>query len=115
MPGTKFNQKKEDRLKEALDYIEQNPKAKVATIAKEFGVNRNSLRSRLAGNPSLNNLPTMNTKLLYIEEKALCRYIDRLDAINLSVCREFVIDAINAILKERAGKNNSTPPTIGAH
>ena len=114
MPRTKFNQKKEDRLKEALDYIEQNHEAKVTTIAKEFGVNRNSLRSRLDGRPSFNNLPSINTKLLYPEEKALCRYIDRLDAINLHVRQEFIVDATNTILKERAGKN-STPPTVGKH
>jgi hypothetical protein len=109
MTRTKYNQTTEDRPRDALDYLEQNSEAKVATIAKEFGVACSQLRSRLNSRPPLNDLSSINTKLAYAEEKAFCRYIDRLDAINLHVRQEFVVDAVNTILRERAGKN-STPP-----
>ena len=45
--------------------------------------------------------PKINTKLSVVEEKALYRYIDRLDNINLAVRAEFVTDAANHILQER--------------
>ena len=114
MARTKYNQTTEDRLQNALDYLEQNPNAKVTVTAKEYGVTREQLRSRLNGHLPLKGLAVSNIKLIYAKEKAICRYIDRLDAINLYVRQEFIVDAANAILKEKAGKN-STPPTIGKH
>ena len=109
---TKYSQTTEDRLRNALDYLHQNPDSKASTVTKEFKVTRGQLRSRLDGHSSSKEQTSINTKLSYSEEKALCRYIDRLDSINLHVRQEFVVDAANAILKERAGKNN-TPLTVG--
>ena len=40
---TKYNQTREDRIKDGVDYLEQNPEAKVTTITNEFGVPRNRL------------------------------------------------------------------------
>jgi len=113
MPRTKFDQSKENRVKDALLYLEEHPEAPIATVAKDFGIPRSILRSRRNGHAPPEQQPSFNTKLTYYEEKALCRYIDRLDAINLNVRKEFVVDAANAILKERAGKHNPTPPTVG--
>ncbi|KAM4067518.1 DDE superfamily endonuclease [Hirsutella rhossiliensis] len=45
------------------------------------------------------------------QEKALCRYIDRLDNVNLAVRVEFVTDAANCILRERSGQSGA--PTVG--
>jgi hypothetical protein len=45
----KYSQSEDNQLQDALDCLEQNPDAKVATIAKEFGVSRDRLRSRLSG------------------------------------------------------------------
>ena len=111
---TKYDPTTEARLSEAQEYMKQNPEAKVRTVAKEFGVTRGQLRSRVNGHSSPLEESSFNTKLSYEEEKALCRYIDRLDAINLHVRREFVVDAANAILREKAGKT-TTPPTVGRH
>ena len=41
MARTKYNQSTEDQLRDALDYLEQNPEAKVAAVAKEFRITRN--------------------------------------------------------------------------
>jgi hypothetical protein len=61
--GTKYNPEAEGKLLEALDYIEQNLNVKVRAIAKEFGVNRGQLRSRLDGHAPLGQQYSTNTKL----------------------------------------------------
>jgi hypothetical protein len=48
--------------------------------------------------PPKKGLLVHNTKLIEPEEKALCCYIDRLNALNLAVQPEFVIDTIDIIL-----------------
>ena len=101
----------EGKIQEALRYIEEFPRAKIAKVAREFGVPRGRLRSRLEGHSSLSDRLPTHAKLTVPEEKALCRYIDRLDRINLSVRPEFVTDAANTILRERSGSRESL--TVG--
>ncbi|OWT42328.1 DDE superfamily endonuclease domain-containing protein [Pochonia chlamydosporia 170] len=101
----------EGRIQEALQYIGEYPHAKIATVAREFGVPRGRLRYRLEGRTALSDRPPTHAKLTVPEEKALCRYIDRLDRINLAVRTEFVTDAANTILKERSGAGESL--TVG--
>ncbi|OAQ57817.2 tc5 transposase DNA-binding domain-containing protein [Pochonia chlamydosporia 170] len=82
----------EARIQEAIQHLSDNPGAKVATVAKQFGVPRNRLR-----------MP--NKKLSEPEEQAICNYIDRLDRISLAVRAEFVTDAANYILKQRSSRS----------
>ncbi|KJZ68915.1 hypothetical protein HIM_11701 [Hirsutella minnesotensis 3608] len=106
----------EARVQRAKDYLDQNPTAKVTTVARQFEVPRGRLRGRLEGRTSLTDRQPTNTKLSKPEEDALCRYIDRLDAVNLAVRREFIVDAANCILRERSSKaSQSNPPTVGIH
>ena len=111
---TKHNPLVEARITNALVHIEQNPDAKVIVVAKEFKVNRGVLRSRLNSYLPPGQENSRNTKLMAQEEKALCRYIDRLNAINLHVQKEFIIEAANIILRDKASKTN-TPQTIRIH
>jgi len=102
------------RVEEALRYIGDFRDAKIATVAREFGVPRFRLRNRLAGRPPKKGQPATNTKLTKPEEKAICRYIDRLDRINLAVRAEFITDAANTILHERSSRSEQAdPPTVG--
>ncbi|KJZ68123.1 hypothetical protein HIM_12484 [Hirsutella minnesotensis 3608] len=101
----------EERVKGAVEHIEKFPCAKVATVAREFGVPRGRLRYRLQGRPAKIGQKASNTKLSRPEEAALCRYIDRLDAFNLAVRVEFVADAANCILRERFGRSEA--PVVG--
>ncbi|OAQ57651.1 tc5 transposase DNA-binding domain-containing protein [Pochonia chlamydosporia 170] len=101
----------EGRIQETLQYIGEFPHAKIATVAREFGVPRGRLRYGLEGRTALSDRPPTHAKLTVPEEKALCRYIDRLDRINLAVRTEFVTDAANTILKERSGAGESL--TVG--
>jgi transposase-like protein len=104
----------ESRVQEAVDYIAANPGAKVATVAQKFGIDRSRLRRRLAGIGPQTSRPPTNTRLLAHEEAALCRYIDRLDKINLAVRPEFVTDAANYILRARASRaEQDQPPVVG--
>ncbi|KJZ69554.1 hypothetical protein HIM_11047 [Hirsutella minnesotensis 3608] len=106
----------EARVQMAKEYLDKNPDAKLATIAREFEVPRGRLRSRLQGRSSLTDSQPTNTKLSKPEEDALCRYVDRLDSVNLAVRREFIVDAANRILRERSGKaSQSDPPVVGIH
>ncbi|KJZ68083.1 hypothetical protein HIM_12526 [Hirsutella minnesotensis 3608] len=101
----------EAKVKSAVEYIERFPCAKVTSLAREFGVPRGRLRYRLQGRSAKTGQKATNTKLSRPEEAALCRYIDRLDAINLAVRAEFVADAANCILRERSGRGDA--PVVG--
>jgi hypothetical protein len=104
----------ESRIQDALKYIQENPGVKVGTVAREFGVPYGRLRYRLEGRLAKKGQPAKNTKLSRPEEKALCRYIDCLDRINLAVRVEFVTSAANYILQERASRSErSLVPLVG--
>lgn len=76
-------------------------------MAKEFGV---------PGDRPKKGRPAANTKLSRAEERALCRYIDRLDRINLAVRPDFVTGSANYILRERTSQaERDNPPVVGAN
>ncbi|KJK73638.1 hypothetical protein H634G_11103 [Metarhizium anisopliae BRIP 53293] len=90
------------RVEEAIEYLEGNPDAKLATVARLFEIPRSRLRRRFNGCSTKKGRPATNTKLSREEEVALSHYIDRLDAINFAVRAEFITDAANYIIKERS-------------
>ena len=94
----------ESRIQEAMAYMAQFPKAKVVTMAQKFGITRGCLRGRLKGAGPLKNRPTNGNRLSEPEELAICRYIDRLNNINLAVRAGFVTDAVNYVLAHRSSK-----------
>lgn len=96
------NEAIEYRVSEAVQYIQSNPDAKIAAVAREFRVPRMRLKRRVDGIPAKTGSRAANTKLTEPEEKAICRYIDRLDRINLAVRPEFIMDVANGILQARA-------------
>jgi hypothetical protein len=106
----------ETKIQEALSFIDENPRAKLWAVAREFGVSCDQLWNQYIGCQSrLGRTPT-NIKLSRPEETALCRYIDRLEAFNLSVHVEFIRDAANAILYKCASlAQKVNPPTVGQH
>ena len=106
--------KMEARTQEALAYLRVFPEAKIRHVAREFGVSRDRLRRRMQGIGPLESRLVTNTKLTAPEEVALCRYIDRLDAINLAVKPVFVTDAANYVLACRASPaKQHDPPVVG--
>jgi hypothetical protein len=104
----------EKRIREACEYIENFPDAKIVTAARDFEVPRSALRDRLNGCHYKKGRPGINTKLTKEEEIAICRYIDRLDKINLAVRPEFIADAARSIILARSStKQQSVEPRIG--
>ena len=53
MPRIKFDQLKENRVKDALLYLKEHPEALIATVTKDFGIPRSILRSRRNGHAPL--------------------------------------------------------------
>ena len=96
----------EECLSQALHYISENPEAKIATVAREFGVNRMTLKRRTQGTGARVGIAAHNTKLSRPEEAAVQRYIDRLDAANFTVRPEFITDAANYILQARTSSSD---------
>ncbi len=88
----------EARIQEAIAYIETHPESKVTTVAKEFGITRAKLRGRLDGRQPKKGQPAQNTRLTNTEEKALLRYIDRLDYTNLTPRPELINKTIHHLL-----------------
>ncbi|OAQ58232.1 DDE superfamily endonuclease [Pochonia chlamydosporia 170] len=99
----------EIRVDEAIQYIDENPGAKIAAVARIFNVSRSRLRRRIEGIPPQKGRPSPKLKLSRPEEAALCNYINRLDDINFAVRPEFITDAANYILKERAPASSTAP------
>ena len=93
-----MHREEEARIRRAKEYIEQNSTVKLTAVARQFEVPRGRLQYRLDGRTSFNDRPPTNTKLCKPEEDVLCRYIDRLDAVNLAVRKEFIVDAANLTL-----------------
>jgi hypothetical protein len=101
------------KLSEAVEFMESFPDTPIATVARMLEVDRTTLRARLQGRGTKRG--GHNTLLSGPEEKALCRYIDRLDTINLAVRSEFITNAANRILAERSAPNDpysSDLPTV---
>jgi len=92
-------------LQEAIDFLAENPDTPTASVARDFGISRTTLKNRISKKTLRRPIPPPLTRFSYAEEKAICRYIDRLDAINLAVRKEFVIDVANTILREKEGKD----------
>jgi hypothetical protein len=105
----------EDRIQQAIKYLQENPGASLAKAAREFAVPRGRLRYRAEGRPPRKGIRAANTRLTVAEEAAVCRYIDRLDYINLVVRAEFITDAANAILCERSGSLRRLPIDYTLH
>ena len=88
----------EQNIQKAIKYVQKNPDAKISHMARDFAVSRHRLTARLRGRASLFQRPPSHTLLSKAEEVAICRYIDRLDRVSLSVRKEFVRDAANYII-----------------
>ncbi|KAI1288716.1 hypothetical protein F5Y03DRAFT_379443 [Xylaria venustula] len=99
----------EETVREAVEYLNQNPSAKLTTVARSFGVTRGVLRNRVKGRGGDHRLPPANLKIKPIEEEVMCNYIDRQESIQA----DQVADFANRILKAKAHPLDEYPPTVG--
>ena len=105
--------KMDARLQEALGYMEAIPTASVSVVANDYDIPRTLLRSRLEGHMPMKGQLPHNLKLSPAEEQALCRYIDRLDSVNLAARPGFVREAANWLLYQR-GESTKVSKSWGA-
>ncbi|KAI0011718.1 hypothetical protein F4779DRAFT_571843 [Xylariaceae sp. FL0662B] len=80
----------EGRLEEAYKFICTYPEAKLRTVVRDFEVSHNLLSTRLDGRSSKRGLKKSTIKFTAAEKNTICRYIDRLDYINLVIRLEFI-------------------------
>ena len=99
------------RVNEALEYLGMHPGAKPTTVALQFSIPLARLLYHLDGIPPRAGIAVTNTKLSKPEESALCRYIDRLDRINLPTRKVFIRDTANLILQ--AGQSTNGREEVG--
>ncbi|KAI0975352.1 hypothetical protein F4678DRAFT_484989 [Xylaria arbuscula] len=99
----------EETVCEAVEYLKQNPSAKLTTVARSFGLARSVLRNRAKGRGGDNRPPSANLKIKPIEEEAICNYIDRHEFIQAEVVADFA----NRILKAKAHPLVEYQPTVG--
>jgi hypothetical protein len=102
------------RVNEALEYLGMHPGVKPTAVARQFSIPRGRLLRCLDGISPQAGIPATNTKLSKPEESALCRYIDRLDCINLPTRKTFIRDTANLILQARVSRaEQANLPTVG--
>ena len=87
----------ESRIQEALDALSKRDKPNIAAAAREFRVPEQRLRARWNGCLSKQERPAANRKLSEALELAVCRYLDRLDAVG-TAARMPMITCANSIL-----------------
>ena len=72
-------------------------------------VTRERLWARIQGGSGKKGPKIPTTKLLAAEKSAVCRYIDRVDKINLAVPAELIADVANYILYQRSSQPETAP------
>lgn len=82
----------------------------MARVAREHGLERSQLQSRLEGHGPTKRREPPHKRLSDPEEVVICRHIDRLDALNMAVRPEFITEAANRILLARCWRQDSLIP-----
>lgn len=86
----------------------------MARVAREHGLERSQLQSRLEGHGPTKGREPPHKRLGDPEEVMICQHIDRLDALNMAVRPEFITEAANRILLARCSRQElADPPQVG--
>jgi len=108
----------EKRIQQAVDEMRALESAPViADFARQYDVPYNRLYGRFHGTPAKSDLVPGNRRLLDVEEKAICRYLDRLDKLGLPAQRELLRGAADFILRANwtPASTDEKPPSVGQH
>ena len=92
----------------AIEAYYKTPGIKIAELAQQFKLLRNTLVGHINRAQSKKGQRTANTIFSKVEETAIYRYIDYLDNINFAIHLELITDIANFIIKERSSA--SLPP-----
>ena len=107
----------ESRIQHAITVIQGQESANISDIARQFGVPLQRLYHRWHGRPAKTDLSGPNRRLNIEEERALCRYLDRLDRMGLPAQRELLRGAADSILAHSyipdPDNPENRPPRVG--
>jgi hypothetical protein len=108
----------EKRIQQAVNEIralESTPM--IADFARQYDVPYQRLYARFHGTLAKSDLVSGNCKFSDIEEKALCRHLDRLDKIGLPAQRELLRAAADYILLANwtPTSTDKKQPSVGRH
>jgi len=104
----------EERISQALYALQNRQKAKIAPIAREFGVPYQRLKARYNGRISRSQRPSFNSKLSEMQELAITLYLDSLERICCSASPQMVVACANSILKQAHTDPSTTAPVVDA-
>lgn len=90
----------EVRVKACVAFIRTAEKPNIARIARSFHAPEQRVRRRLQGRPDRSHSGGRNKKLTDAQELALCRYLDRLDELDISLSRSDLYRTAQRILSE---------------
>jgi len=108
----------EKRIQQAVDEmraLESTPVIK--DFARNYDVPYQRLYRRFHGTPAKSNLVPGNRRFLDVEEKAICRYLDRLGKLGLPAQCELLRGAADNILLANwtPASTDEKPPSFGRH
>ena len=105
----------EARLREALAYKREHPKASFRWLARQFDVKKDRLNRRWNGKQgSRSDRGFTNLKLDGYQDKALCWYLTKLWEIGVPLQYKCIATAANEILTATAQSGGSAS-TVGEH
>src|SRR5450755_3193756 len=99
----KFDQAEENRLQEAIRYMERNPGLKTSNVAKQFKVSNLKLWRRMRGTRPISANGGHNQALTCAEDEALKQYLDFLISIGHQAGKKHIFLGANSVLRA-AGK-----------
>ena len=99
------------RLRAALDYLNEFPNAKIAAVAKNFGVNYSSLRTWKHRRPGVDPLPQGGQKPLFskAQEISILRYIEDQWRLGFPATPEMVKTFMIRSVARHSPERNSPP------
>lgn len=93
---------RENDIGKAIQQYQITPGASLRGVAREFNLSEATLRRRLSTAATWKKPHNSQSKLSEAEEVAICKYIDRLDYVNLAVKPCHIADAASRIIFERS-------------
>ena len=106
----------EDDIQVAVHLLKENPALSVRKVTLELGLAPSTLSRRIKGGKTLKERKSNNLKLTEAQEVVLCRYVDRLDRMNLTASYDLIRGAANRILLHAAPSDPfADPPTVGVN
>ncbi len=102
----------EQRILAVIEYVKGSRCGNLNEAAQKHRVPPFRLWSRWKGWPSCSDRPVYSQKLSLVEEKGLCTFLDRLEAIRLPATLPMIAIKANSILARHHDNPETRPPIV---